>query len=100
MSGMPTPHGARFYKADLHTHTPASHDYGDKAASAKDILTMASDAGIEIFAITDHNSAGWIDTMRTASVGSSVTILPGVEITTPEGHILALFRSEEHTSEL
>jgi hypothetical protein len=91
MSGMPTPHGARFYKADLHTHTPASHDYGDKAASAKDILTMASNAGIEILAITDHNSAGWIDRMRTASIGSSVTILPGVEITTPEGHILALF---------
>jgi predicted metal-dependent phosphoesterase TrpH len=83
--------GAKFFKSDLHTHTPASTDFVDAAASPDQIIEAAQKAGIEILAITDHNATDWIDRVRAAAKGSSVTIVPGVEITTPEGHILALF---------
>jgi energy-coupling factor transporter ATP-binding protein EcfA2 len=83
--------GARFYKTDLHTHTPASKDYVNKGASPEDIVRAAQGAGIEILAITDHNAADWIERVTKAAVGAAVTVIPGAEITTPEGHILALF---------
>lgn len=87
---MSTSRGARYCKADLHVHTPASKDF-QGAPSAADIVRAAEDAGLDLLAITDHNSADWIDQVRAAAKKSSVTIVPGVEITTPEGHILGLF---------
>ena len=84
--------GSKFCKADLHVHTPASHDYKDKSASANDILTAALAKNIDLLAITDHNSGEFLDKIRAAAIGMSITVLPGVEVTTPEGHILALFQ--------
>jgi AAA domain-containing protein len=83
--------GSRFLRVDFHTHTPASGDYQDRKATAADVLAAAEEAAIDILAVTDHNSATWVDPLRTASKGRPVTVLPGVEITTPEGHILGLF---------
>lgn len=88
--------GARFHKADLHTHTPASTDYADKSAMPADLIAAAEAGGVTLLGVTDHNSADWIDAMRAAAAGSTVTIIPGVEITSPEGHILALF--DTHTA--
>lgn len=93
-------HGATFHKVDLHTHTPASSDYRDKSATAADIIAAATSAGITILAITDHNSADWINKVRDASKGTGVTVIPGVEITTPEGHILALFDVDRLASDI
>ena len=94
------PPGARYYRADLHTHTPASKDYTDKKTTPKEILDTAEAAGVEILAITDHNSGDWIDRIREAANGSSVHIMPGVEITTPAGHILALFERDTEASKI
>lgn len=87
----PASTGAKFYKTDLHTHTPGSKDYANKAASPDDIVRAAEKGGIEILGITDHNTAEWITLVSNAATGSSVSVIPGVEITTPEAHILALF---------
>jgi predicted metal-dependent phosphoesterase TrpH len=84
---------SKFYRSDFHTHTPASSDFRG-SASPEEIIAAAEAAGIAILAITDHNTADWLDRMRTASRGGSVTVIPGVEITTPEGHILALFEQD------
>lgn len=84
-------HGSRLCKADLHIHTPASHDYRDKKATPADIIAAAVAKDIDILAVTDHNSADFVDKLRAAAKASTVTIIPGVEVTTPEGHILALF---------
>jgi PHP family Zn ribbon phosphoesterase len=93
-------HGSRFCKTDLHVHTPASHDYKDRAAIPMDILNAAAATGIDILAVTDHNSADFVDKMRAASQETSATVIPGVEITTPEGHILALFEAKTSESDI
>lgn len=87
--------GARFYRTDLHLHTPASKDFKDKSATPEDIIKTAEQAGLDVIAVTDHNSAEWVDKVRDASKASStVVVIPGVEITTPGGHILGLFERE------
>lgn len=91
MDKPPKSPGARFYKADFHTHTPGSADFKEKSVSPEDIIEVADRVGLELLAITDHNTAAWVDRIRAASKGKGVTIVPGAEITTPEGHILALF---------
>lgn len=92
--------GAKFYKADLHIHTPASQDISENAFTPEDLVAAAVAKEIDILAITDHNSAGWIDLVRTAAAGNPVTIIPGVEITTPQGHVLALFEKDYETSKI
>lgn len=92
--------GARFLKTDLHLHSPASSDYaGDP--TPEDFLQDFIDEGIELIAITDHNSGAWYERLRDASEGRSIHVLPGVEITTPQGgdnqiHMTAIFSPENH----
>ncbi len=73
-------------------------DYQDPKATTADILSAAEAARIDILAVTDHNSATWVDRLRRASKGRPLSVLPGVEITTPEGHLLGLFEID-HPSE-
>jgi hypothetical protein len=146
-------YGARFYRVDLHFHTPASDDargadkYGWKYYDnktfpkkegdsleyykevkkkqeeiieecrklAKDIVQRFRDEKINLVAITDHNSIGtiWNDPESTKDImdlaaptwyeliddeaqelnkdRTVLTILPGVEISTSDIHILAIF---------
>ena len=90
------PSGAEWLKADLHVHTPASDDMGEewKEATPKDVVDIAIDKGLDVIAITDHNTAAWCDQVRDAASGSKLTVLPGVELSTPEGHLLALFDTD------
>ena len=55
--------GARWWKFDFHTHTPASLDYGKRPeqASRRQItpegwLRRFMHAGVDCVAVTDHNS--------------------------------------------
>ena len=92
--------GLRFRKLDLHVHSPASKDFNrpmgmQDDAIADAIVQAAIDKGLDGIAITDHNSADWIDTMRKAGRGKPLVIFPGVEITATGGksgiHVIALF---------
>lgn len=87
------PSGAQWLKADLHTHTPASADMDEKwsNSTAEDLVAIAIEKELDIIAITDHNTAAWCDDVRKAASGTILTVLPGVEISTHQGHILALF---------
>jgi ABC-type cobalamin/Fe3+-siderophores transport system ATPase subunit len=86
--------GLSFKKLDLHIHTPASKCFAGPC-SPQDIVKAALAKGIEAIAITDHNSANWIDAVREAAKGSPLVVFPGVEISCTGGkrsvHILALF---------
>jgi DNA repair ATPase RecN len=88
--------GARWWLCDLHAHTPASQDVreretGTASPSPDDLVSRAVAAGADVIAVTDHDSGEWIDRMKTSAVGTSLTVLPGVEITTHERlHVLAL----------
>lgn len=85
--------GSHFRAVDLHIHTPASHDFEDRRATPDDIVAAALAKGLELIAITDHNSGEWVERVAKAAKGKSLTVLPGVEVTTPEGHILGIFDS-------
>jgi len=109
--------GARWWKVDLHTHTPASDDYGKgpqqavlKARTPKDWLLDYMRAGIDCVAVTDHNSGEWIALVQGAlkSLAQSkpdgyrpLCVFPGVEISVNGGiHVLAILGLEKTTSDV
>lgn len=106
--------GARWWKFDFHTHTPASKDTSawQAAIGTSNELTpqvwllkyMAAE--IDCVAVTDHNTGEWVDKLkivyadmkRQADTGSPPTgfrelhLFPGVEISVQGGiHLLAIF---------
>ena len=54
--------GARWWKFDFHTHTPAS-DFRDMI-TPECWLKAFMKKGIDCVAITDHNSGAWIDPLK------------------------------------
>jgi len=100
MPAFDTAGGAEFFKADLHVHTPESHDYADPDADPGDLIEAFENENLDLVAVTDHNTAEYFDTLQEAAEDSDVTVLPGVEITTPQSgehqiHMTAIFPPEE-----
>ena len=66
--------GARWWKFDFHTHTPASKDTGawQVAIGTPNELTPQTwllkymAAEIDCVAVTDHNTGEWIDRLKAA----------------------------------
>lgn len=87
--------GARWWRVDLHTHSPASCDFTPVAdRTAKDWgawVSAATTAGLQAVALTDHNTPDGISAIQTAAVGQSLTVFPGVEVTVGGIHLLCLF---------
>lgn len=48
--------GMRWFRADLHIHTPASEDYAEPEITYLDILQEAERRELDIIAFTDHNT--------------------------------------------
>ncbi len=83
---------ARFWAADLHVHTPGSEDAAEEDfGDPSQIVQAAISAGLDVIAITDHNTADWCDRMTTAAEGTALVVLPGVELSTPDGHLLGIW---------
>ncbi|MGH2560736.1 MAG: RNA-binding domain-containing protein, partial [Thermomicrobiales bacterium] len=104
-------------RVDLHIHTPASTDYKQTNVSPLDILRQAEERGLDIIAISDHNSVrGYADMWREIEdlemleylgrlndderrrldeyrrLLARILVLPGFEFTATFGfHILAVF---------
>ncbi len=79
-------------KADLHLHTTAS----DGRYSPEDLVRMAVSRGVEVIAITDHDSVDGIPAaLEAAKPFPKLRVIPGVEISTdvPHGevHMLGYF---------
>jgi len=88
---------ARFWAVDLHVHTPASGDARDEDfGSASDVVRAAIDAGLDAIAVTDHNTVAWCGQMADAARDTNLVVLPGFELSTPEGHLLGVW--EEGTA--
>ncbi len=82
------------FKADLHIHTCLS-PCAELDMTPSFIVKTALEKGLNIIAITDHNSAENIPAARKAAADSGLTVLAGMEITSSEeAHILALFDDE------
>ena len=98
--------GARWWKFDFHTHTPASDDFAKKEDfEPEDWLKAFMDKEIDCVAITDHNSGGWVDRLKSTLEKlqhekpcwyRDLYLFPGVEISAHGNvHILAIFGSEK-----
>jgi predicted metal-dependent phosphoesterase TrpH len=73
--------------ADLHIHT--IHSY-DGTASVPSVLSRARQIGLHVIAITDHDEiAGSLKAWELAP-RYGLEVIPGIEITTAEGDLLAL----------
>lgn len=91
--------GARFLNADLHVHSyGASADVSDATMTPAAIIDAAVAQGISILAITDHNTDKNIAEAQeyAANYAGSLLVLPGVEITTAHGHLLAYFSPAQY----
>src|SRR5882762_6070001 len=80
-------------RADLHMHS----DLSDGLSSIEEILDSAERAGLDVIALTDHDDIrGAFELRELASRRSSpVEVVPGSEVTTRSGHLLALWIEEE-----
>src|SRR5215210_2128139 len=82
------------YKIDLHCHSWFS---GDGVSSPEALIAAARAKGLNGFALTDHNTCDGcrylLDKGLVREDGQPVDdflIIPGVEVTTAEGHLLCL----------
>lgn len=111
---------------DLHIHTPASSDFQQKNIDNLDILKRAEARGLEIMAVTDHNTVAGYRKMEEEiqqlelleklnrllpeeksrlgeyrRLREKILVLPGFEFTAMFGfHILAIFPVERPVREI
>jgi Schlafen, AlbA_2 len=110
----------QWFKMDLHLHTPASADWQDTGVGYLELLRAAEMRGLDIIAITDHNTVAGISAIQAEieqldllerlgriqpgeqqrleeyrHIGNKMLVLPGFEFTATLGfHVLAVFPLE------
>lgn len=102
--------GARWWKFDFHTHTPASSDYRDPEVTPEDWLLGFMRAEIDCVAVTDHNSGAWVDQLKSALSDLEnqqhpdfrpLYLFPGVEVTANGNtHVLAILDPNKATEDI
>ncbi len=81
----------REFVADLHIHTCLS-PCADLLMSPGRIVEEATKKGLDVIAITDHNSARNCEATLNAALNKQLTVWCGIEITSQEEvHLVALF---------
>jgi ABC-type lipoprotein export system ATPase subunit len=91
--------GAKFYRADLHIHSYgsyASYDVSDTQMTPENIIDEAIKEKISIISITDHNEIGNIPAALTYAANKNILVIPGVELSTSQGHFLMYFETYEN----
>ncbi|MBS1715562.1 MAG: hypothetical protein JST30_14635 [Armatimonadetes bacterium] len=91
------PRGSLWRRWDLHLHSPASFDYGDKTVSPDDMADGLAHHGVRLVAVTDHHviDTTFISAMQKAGEGR-LTVLPGIELRSELGgsecvHYIGIF---------
>lgn len=83
------------YRADLHTHTNAS----DGMLAPTELVDMARGVGLEVLAVTDHDTTEGVAEALDRAEQVSIKLVPGVELNarTPHGeaHVLGYFLDHE-----
>lgn len=75
--------------ADLHIHTIYSYD-GTCSVSAV-LKQVADHTDLDVIAITDHDSLVGVREALNLAPNYGVEVIPGCEVSTADGHLLALF---------
>jgi PHP family Zn ribbon phosphoesterase len=85
----------RCFQADLHVHTCLS-PCADLTMSPKRIVDNCRAKKIDIVAICDHNSAENTKATMNAACNTTLTVIPGMEISSAEeAHVIALLPTYE-----
>jgi 3',5'-nucleoside bisphosphate phosphatase len=79
-------------RIDLHTHSTAS----DGLLSPTELIRAAHEAGVNVLALTDHDSTDGVAEAMAAAAPLGIKVIPGVEINTDfggggEAHVLGYF---------
>src|ERR1044071_2474472 len=78
--------------ADLHIHTIYSYD---GTATVPGVLQRAQEVGLNVIAITDHDEIKGSLKAFDLAPRFGIEVIPGIEVTTAEGDLLALFVTEK-----
>ncbi len=87
----------------MHVHTSFSHD---GTVPPRSVVQRAKEIGLDGVAITDHNTQEGVDEAVRAGKEMGVIVVPGVEVSCREGHVLVYgsrelsFHGGERVSEL
>lgn len=74
------PGDSRYWPVDLHAHTTAS----DGTLRPRELVALAAERGIQVLAVTDHDTVDGIAAAREAAADPGVILVPGVELSTTE----------------
>lgn len=88
--------GMEFIRADLHIHSfgdDGSFDVTDNQLTPENIIDTSIENDLQVISITDHNNIGNIKRSIEYSEGKDIIVLPGVELSTTQGHLLVYFDS-------
>lgn len=86
----------KVFRLDLHVHTVLSPCTELAEMTPRAIVSRALDKRLDMIAICDHNSARNAGATVRAALGSRLTVIPGMEITSSEEvHFVALFPTVE-----
>lgn len=85
-------------KADLHLHTTAS----DGKLSPRDLVTLAHSSGMDIIAITDHDTTSGVVEALTTAEPLPIKVIPGIELSTQHNgetvHVLGYFPDDSYNN--
>lgn len=90
--------GALFRRADLHIHSfgpDGSYDVTDVEMTPEAIVETSIAERLDIIAITDHNQIGNVRSAVKYAQGKNLLVVPGVELSTPQGHLLVYFETTD-----
>ena len=83
------------YRYDFHIHSCLS-PCGDNDMTPSNIAGMAALMGLDIIAITDHNTSKNAASVMAAGQEAGVLVIPGMELcTAEEAHVVCLFETLE-----
>lgn len=87
------------YTYDLHLHSCLS-PCGDEEMTPANLVNMAALLGLDIIALTDHNTAGNCRSAIEAGKRAGILVIPGMELCTAEEiHVVCLFPTLEQGEE-
>ena len=83
------------YTYDMHIHSALS-PCAEEEMTPNNIVNMAVLNGLDIIAVTDHNSAGNLQAFKECSDRKGIVFVPGIEVESAEEvHIVCLFADVE-----
>lgn len=83
---LPAAPGLVWLAGDFHSHS--THSDGEQ--SLDELAGLAVGHGLDFLAVTEHNTVSHLPHLAAVGARHGITLLPGQEVTTPQGHANAL----------